>query len=334
VQQATRGTRQLHPALIAPAAELSSAMPLIATVATDGGENRLNLEPIRLQVIRVADSQGRIFFEEFIPGSLKAEQVMELFFKTCPQLNHFLRALDLGWERLLPETDFQRSHLLSMMRELMEWAAMLDLAATPPPRLLIRDGLLRSVILSDRVFNRLADCFEELTSRHGHLLAGVAKRSSVINYLSVAVDLNETFPAGQPAYVRIPPALECEAAPRQYRWIGSRSMGWLHLARLDPAEGTPLLPVDVPSWQRERVPEIMSLLHASARGSFPVRGYPQALIRAHEHARLGGLEIEMLESVLLEQIASFGAGVARQARLLRLLGKKLIDLPDHESTQA
>jgi len=52
------------------------SLPVIATVATDGGENRLSLEPIRLQVVRVADSLGEIYFEEFIAQSLKPEEIV------------------------------------------------------------------------------------------------------------------------------------------------------------------------------------------------------------------------------------------------------------------
>jgi hypothetical protein len=46
----------------------------------------------------------------------------------------------------MPNSDFQRSQLLSMLRELMEWAALMKLASQPSVKLLIRDGLLRSVL--------------------------------------------------------------------------------------------------------------------------------------------------------------------------------------------
>src|SRR5690349_3690229 len=45
-------------------------MRAVATVATDGGENRLSLEPIEVQIIRVADSLGEIYFEDFVAQSL------------------------------------------------------------------------------------------------------------------------------------------------------------------------------------------------------------------------------------------------------------------------
>ena len=65
-------------------------------------------------------------------------------------------------------------------------------------------------------------------------------------------------------------------------------MGWLHIARLDHGDNVPLLPVDVADLADAIASdEAMSLLHESGRGSFPTRGYPQALIQAHEHARHG-----------------------------------------------
>ena len=36
----------------------ATALAAVATVATDGGENRLCLEPLQVQIIRVADSLG------------------------------------------------------------------------------------------------------------------------------------------------------------------------------------------------------------------------------------------------------------------------------------
>lgn len=325
-------TGHLPKAIVAPAG--SHLLPVVATVATDGGENRLSLEPIRLQIVRVADSLGEIYFEEFIAQSLKPEEIVRFFFQSNERLQRFVTYLQLNWQELLPQSDFQRSHLLSILRELMEWAALLKLASQPPAKVLIRDGLLRSVMLTDRVFQRIGDKFESLTAKHGHLLVGVAKRSRVINYLSVALGLNDSFADGVPAYLQIPPELERETAPAQYRWVGNRAIGWLHIARLDHGDTAPLLPVDIAVWQRDRVDEAMSLLHESGRGSFPLRGYPQALTQAHEHARLGGLEIELLEAMLVEQVRKRDPAVARTARQLMFLGKRLSEEISHDQQDA
>jgi len=313
---------RIRPTPIAIPAASPPRLSVVATVATDGGENKLRLEPMQLQVVRVADSLGEIYFEDFIAQSLTPQEILRFFFQSNERLQRFINYLQLDWNDLLPRSDLQRSQLLSMLRELMEWAALLKLASQPPVKLLIRDGLLRTVLLTDAVFQRLREKFEKLTTKHGHLLVGVAKRSRVLSYLSVALGLNDSFSNGEPAYLPVPAELERVAAPAQYRWIGSRAMGRLHIARLDRGE-VPLMPVDISEWQAERVGEAMSLLADSAHASFPLRGYPQALVQAHEYAHIGGLEIEMLESLLLQQITQRDPAVARTARQLRLLGRQL-----------
>jgi hypothetical protein len=301
------------------------SMTALGTVATDGGENRLNLDPIQLQVVRVADSRGEIHFEEFVALSSDAKNLMQWFSETNPRVQGLLRYLELGWEDLMPKTDFQKGNMLSMVRELMEWGALLKLASRGPPRLLIRDGLLRTVLLTEKTFCRLAAKFEVLATRHGHFLAGVAKRSQVINYLSLALNLQESFGGGEPSWIAIPPEIERQAAPAQYRWIGARAMGALHIARLDRGGTVPLLPVDIAAWQGHRVDEIMSLLHESSRGSFPARGYPLALSQAHEHARLDQLQIKILERLLLEELSRRAPEVAREVRQQRLRGRPLLE---------
>ena len=269
---------------------------------------------------------GKSISRTFIAQSLTPEEILRFFFQSNERLQRFLSYLQLDWEQLVPQTDFQRSQLLAMLRELMEWAALMKLASQSPAKLLIRDGLLRSILLTDVVFQRLRDKFEKLTTKHGHLLVGVAKRSRLLSYLSVALELTKSFGSGDPAYLPVPPDLEREAAPAQYRWIGSRAMGLLHLARLDRGEGVPLMPVDIADWQQGRCAEAMALLHESARASFPLRGYPHALVQAHEHAHMGGLEIEMLESLLLQQVAKRDLATAHTAQQLRLLGKQLAEV--------
>jgi hypothetical protein len=160
-------------------------------------------------------------------------------------------------------------------------------------------------------------------------LAGVAKRAAVISYLSVAFGIRESFAGNEPACVEVGAELEKEASPSQYRWMGQRCMGQLFVARLDKGENVPLIPVDVASWQASSAPEIMSLLCRSAHASFPLRGYPQELMMAHQHARLGEFETEMLEGLLMQQLAERDQAVARQVHQLKLLGRRLIEeLPD------
>ena len=322
-----RHAARIDPAPIATTVD--SARRIVATVATDGGESRLSLDPIHINVIRVADSDGVVYFEEFIPQSLQPEEIIRFFFAGDDRLQRLLKYLELKWEDLFPRNDYQRSHLVGMLRELLEWAATLKLAAEKKPMLILRDGLLRSILLSDHVFAALQDKLTALTTQNRHLLAGVAKRSAVISYLSVAFGIRESFAGSEPSCVEIGAELEREASPSQYRWVGQRCMGRLYVACLDVGEGVPLIPVDIASWQVGQAGEIMALLRQSAHASFPLRGYPQELTLAHQNARLGEFETEMLEGLLLKQLAERNPAVARQVQQLKLLGRRLIEeLPD------
>jgi hypothetical protein len=98
-----RQLARLRPTAIQPLSGTSTSVPIIATVATDGGENRLRLEPIRVQVLRVADSDGEIYFEDFIPLSLAPEEILRFYFKAEPRLQKFLDYLGCDWDALLPQ---------------------------------------------------------------------------------------------------------------------------------------------------------------------------------------------------------------------------------------
>jgi hypothetical protein len=90
-------------------------------------------------------------------------------------------------------------------------------------------------------------------------------------------------------------------------------------------DSVPVLPIDVAVWQQHRIDDTMRYLRRSARGSFPQRGYPHELLMAHEHAKLSGLEIELLESELLQELAAREPRVAQQASALMLLGRRMVE---------
>jgi hypothetical protein len=306
-------------------------LPVIGTVATDGGENRVVLDPIRLHVIRVACSTGEIFCEDFVPLSLKPEEILRFFIQSNVRLQRFLNFLELDWTELTPLDSYRATNLLQILRELMEWAALMRLAYDAKPKLLLRDGLLRSVTLPDSIFQAIKARFRDLTIRNGHILAGVSKRSQIVNYLSTSLSLEQWHEQETLYYLPIPHDLEQAAAPPNYRWGQGRTMGSLFLAKLDHGQQVPFMPVDLAVWQADRIEEAMALLAENSRASFPVRGYPQVLIDADRFARIGGLESELLEGLVLEDLADRNPAVARKAREQMLLGRRLIQSFGYET---
>jgi hypothetical protein len=220
---------------------------------------------------------------------------------------------------------------MGMFRELLEWGAILKLMSEESkPHIVIRDGLLRSVPISTKIFEALKIALEDASRQYGHLLVGVAKRSGVINYLSLILSIDDSLPKGKLAFIQISKELEKEATPPNYRWMISRSMGDLVLARL--AENTnAIYPIDIPIWEKDSMEYILQCLSKDAEGSFPSPGYPFSLVLAHRYARIGGFEIQMMERMLIDELKNRDPNMADHVLRQMMLGKKLsIPIGDEE----
>ncbi len=283
-----------------------SAVPTIAAVATDGGQNHVALDPLHIEILRVVDSTGFEHLLEVLPLSKDLGDLSEQV-SVIPAMRQLMDRLDLPYaqlSRFLPQpgTDPRPDHL-GTLRDLIEWAVVLEMAWDPDleHRLILRDGLLRTLKFGDEARQRLDVSFQEAYHQTGRLLVGVAKRSQVLNYLSLAVALEQPFTRIGPLYTQVPLTLEQKAYRRYPEWA-DQQMGRLHLGKLGAHPDSPVFPVDIPHWLAAHTPTIFEHLAATAMDSFPVVGYPEPLMRAHEHAVIHGLELEVLADELLEAL--------------------------------
>src|SRR5437016_11355108 len=285
----------------------------ISPVATDGGENRLTFEPFNLEILRVVDSDGQERFQKILPLSGGPGIFRAAFDRTfrdhVPLLAEFLERLDVRYDELsyLLNPDRAAGDLRSAVqpfRDIVEWAVLLDIAWDPgqTTALVIRDGLLRTKALRKETIGKLAKSFQDAYKDKGSLLAGVAKRSKVLNYLSLGLALEETFRRKYPCFCEVPREIEREAHPQWRTWLEESTFGILHLAKLVEEPGGLVLPIDIPEWLMSRRKEILEYLAETAKSSFPVIGYPEPLIRAHEGAVLHGMEMAVLEDMFIEEL--------------------------------
>ena len=303
--------------------DLDTKSMIVATVATDGGENRLILDPVRIQIIRVVDSAGNVYYENFIPLSMDLKSLFESYFESNDQLQLFREELNLEWDDFFPSTDYLRSNLMNMLRELLEWSVILKLMhQDSEPMLVLRDGLLRSVGIPAVVFQALKEKLEQLSKKNKHKVVGVAKRSKVLSYLSLVISMNNSLPMGTTGYIEISEKIETEATPPNYRWASPRSMGKLFLARLS-SQTSSIYPVEIPKWNLDDAEGVFAILSADSLISYPDSGYPLSLIKAHQFARIGGLEIIILENMLIEHLREQRPELADHVLRQMMLGKKL-----------
>jgi hypothetical protein len=71
----------------------------VAPVSTDGGENRISFDPLNIEIIRVADSEGREHFQKFIPLGADPKRIQDLF-RSVPLLRTFIERIGVSYREL------------------------------------------------------------------------------------------------------------------------------------------------------------------------------------------------------------------------------------------
>lgn len=285
----------------------------VAPVATDGGENRISFEPMNIEIIRVVDSEGKEYVQKIIPLSLEPE-IFEKMFKEIPVLMNFCNRLGVDYSDIsyfLPTKGHRKDDdhidnrgVVRTFRDILEWAVLLDIAWNPGRSkvLLIRDGLLRTKSMEISIVKKMGECFKDAYDETGTMLVGVAKKSKVLNYLSLALTLEGTFDRDYPCFCEVPEEIEKESYNWAKKWLEGPVFGKLHLAKLSDRRDCLVLPVDIPNWLMPQRKEVLEYLAENAKTSFPIIGYPHPLIKAHENAVLHGLEMEILSDYLVKSI--------------------------------
>lgn len=279
----------------------------VAPVASDGGEVGLTFHPMNLSFIRIADSDGQVHVQDVIALS-----------GGPPALREVLRrepAAELA-RRIGVDDLCEASSFLNEIRG-DQWPLLMKLAWEPVrgQRLVIRDGLLRTLSLTREAVQKMATAFQQAHAENGALLVGVAKRSQLLNYISLALQLQGTFRRSYPCFAAVPRSLEQAAYPG-HNWLGGHGFGQLHLAKLASDPDGLVLMVDLPHWLADRRKQALEYLADTARGSFPLVGYPYPLVQAHERASLGKFDVSVIVDMLVRSVLA-GRSPEEAERILR-----------------
>ncbi|OLB12971.1 MAG: hypothetical protein AUH10_07215 [Gammaproteobacteria bacterium 13_2_20CM_66_19] len=263
----------------------------------------------------------------------------ELLGKSLRQMSYLIRGLD---------EPGKSTGALRCYRDIVEWAVLAELAISERLQwggdtILVRDGLLRSKSFTTNVFPLLDQAIRTGIARHAARnvsvsLVGVAKQSAVLSRLAVSLELEATFHKPYPCYARVPADIEEECYNFDRTWLSTyettdpddvgkrlyQSMGALFLVKFGDRPMDPVWPVDVAVWQINQAERTLGQLALDAQQGFPIPDYPMCIQRAHEFAKLSGLEITVLQDLLVSGMTS-GLSDTESERLLRLkyLGQNL-----------
>jgi hypothetical protein len=200
------------------------------------------------------------------------------------------------------------------------------------PIIIIKDGLLRTKVLaaSDKK-NYIKELKKILKDKKKNAkLVGVSKTSAIISLLSTAIFLEKKIPAESIGYIKIPLDLELRA----YKWDGKGEIkkeemqplnfafGELYIAKL-AKDSNLLVTIEVPKdletgidiYSESEIIEMISYLAKDSKYSYPVLGYPQTIMRAHETAVQLGFPASVIKDEIKDKIiASMGEEVGEFIR--------------------
>lgn len=309
------------------------AVNAVSFVSADGGDNRLTFNPAVVELVRVVDSRGNQCALDAVPSTITLSEleqrttansatVVTPLVRLCQDLGKGLKQLSYlirGIGQAGKSTGAIRCY-----RDIVEWAVLYDLVANPSIQwggdtILVRDGLLRTKSFTREVFpmidQRLRQAIADHANRNVALsLVGVAKQSAVLSRLAVALELEETLHRPFPCYVRVDDDIEADCYNFDRTWLDTfessdpdddgkklyQALGKLFLVKFGDQPFDPVWPVDIAVWQVGNADKILGQLTVDSQQGFPIPDYPMCIQKAHDFAKLTGLEVQILQDILVQ----------------------------------
>jgi hypothetical protein len=332
----------------------------VSFVSADGGDNRLTFNPAIVELVRVVDSRGNQCVLDALASTSTLQELEERAKPGTPKvvlpLQRLCTDLGLGISGLSyllrgMGTPGKSTGAMRCYRDIVEWAVLYDLVTSPALQwggdtILVRDGLLRTKSFKREVFPKIDEKLRAGIAAHAQKnvtlsLVGVAKQSAVLGRLAVALELEGTFHRDYPCYVQVDQDIEADCYNFDKTWLDTfettdpddegqrlyQALGKMFLAKFGDRPLDPVWPVDVAEWQLGTADKILGQLTVDAQQGFPIPDYPMCIQRAHEFAKLTGLEVEVLQDLLVDGMSQ-GLTPEQSERLLRMkhLGRSLAAL--------
>jgi hypothetical protein len=311
-------------------------------VATDGTNNKLIYNPFYFQLIRVVDSNGKNLCLDTITPTMDTDILSKRQFdeignpKTalgvlmtdlnCATLNDLSPMIPTGKKMRDQPDEISKSWVLTY-RDLCEWAVLYDTICYQSftnNTVVVKDGLLRSKIFKYDAVNK-RPLFIEMMQRINTAIedaykkrkvkiyfVGLAKHSQVLSRYSLAMQLEDIFPTGEPRYAKVPDEMERNS----YVWkeymgkdegeengeVNKFSMGSLYLVRFGKKSGEPVWAIDLLNSQTTSDAEIFGYLYMDTLDGFPTPHYPACLQKALEYAQVIDFDLDILQDEVLQAV--------------------------------
>lgn len=311
----------------------------VAYKAIDGGRMKINFNPLEIDFVNVSDSNDMTKMQFAFPrgNDLDEDDIKEMLnviSSANPLLNKFVHGLG---KSTIDEISLVYKDPDALM-EIGEWACIFErINGSQDPTLIIKDGLLRTKKVNYRLIPKMLDQVEK--NKRMTKLVGVSKTSSLLTLISSSLAIEKIFPQNRIGYVKIPRQLELAA----YTWSGKGllnnrevkrlyyALGDLYIAKLSPNSNL-LVTIEIPKrlsddesqdhdiYSPAEISEIMGHLAKNSRNAYPILGYPQTLVRAHEAAARVGFSASIVsdrvKELIMKKLDEGGKSYMRDADMI------------------
>jgi hypothetical protein len=329
IRAQARRDSKLFDELIAQASDMASGVrPIrprsatsVALMAADGGSNAVTFNPFSLQIVRIVDSAGEELFLDVVSPTADIGELSRRHLdgtRVHTALGRMMADLGVGDLRELSGMMSGRSpRWIDVYRDLCEWATLYDLVCYhnfAADTLIVRDGLLRAPIFAGDLLVRVGRLLRAAIDRNAdehrrHVwLAGLAKRTVVLDHYRLAMSVAGVFDRGTPCFVKIPARMQ-ESVYRRHDYLrspddagGGGNIGEMFFVRFGSRTGDPVWTADLLAWQARDAQAIFGYLQADAVAGFPVPFYPYSLQQADAHSRVDELDTDVVENTLVESV--------------------------------
>ena len=330
----------------------------VSFVSSDGGDNRLYFNPAVIELVRVVDSRGNQCALDAIPGNSRAKDfneransksplLVEPLKKLCEDLK--MNVLDLSYLLKGIEEPGKSTGAVRVYRDIVEWAVLYDLMKYREwgsDTIIVREGMLRTKSFKLTVFPKIDQLIREAHEKHKRKnisvsMVGVAKQSAVLSRLSIALELEGALNKPYPCYVRVPDDIEADCYNFDRTWLDTletsepdengtyryQAIGKMFLVKFGDRPFDPVWPVDIAEWQLSDAEKIIGQLTKDAQPGFPIPDFPMCVQKAHDFAKVNGLEVNILQDILFEGITQKLTPDEKERVLrIRYLGQNLTNI--------
>lgn len=231
----------------------------------------------------------------------------------------------------LGDNKASRSDKIRIYRDIVEWAVLYHLLAEREwgsDTLLVREGALRTRAFYPEIFHQLDMKIRSACEKHradskvNMFFVGVAKNTILLDRLRFALSLESVFDRNFPCYANVPKDIARQFYER--RWLDTletaegreyQSMAEMLLVKFGDNPLDPVWPVDVFVQQSTQAGKILGYLAEDARPGFPIPDFPMCVQKAHDHAKIGGIELSFLNDLLFEHMTANMSAEEREKAL-------------------